>query len=282
MKLSHVVLAATVLLGSSLVFAQSNDPKQEISQSIGKLRSLADDVRAKETMRLALAIRKLPSGPEKVGLAGALCNLATEGYFGENTLQEVANTLTSAVKEYPPKSQNGKPSYSYTQLAQLARYEDIEVDLKAPEFKQENDRLAALDKIRSDADFTLKDLDGKAWTRSSLKGKVVLVNFWATWCPPCRKEMPDLQALSHEFKDKGLVVLAISDEEEKVVRPFIEQNKYDYPILLDPGRKVNEMYQVDGIPKNFVYGRDGKLAAQAIDMRTRAQFLKLLAKAGLK
>lgn len=281
MKLSSLALAATVLLGSGIVFAQVGDSK-DLFQSISKLRSLEDDARAKETMRLALAIRKLPAGVEKVGLAGSLCNLATEGFFGENTLQEVANTLTLAVKETPPQPQNGRASYYYTQLAQLARYEDIKVDLKAPEFRQENDRLAALDKIRSEADFTLKDLDGKSWTRSSLKGKVVLVNFWATWCPPCRKEMPDIEALFHEFKDKGLVVLAISDEEEKVVRPFIEQNKYDYPILLDPGRKVNELYQVDGIPKNFVYGRDGKLAAQAIDMRTRAQFLKLLAKAGLK
>jgi len=110
----------------------------------------------------------------------------------------------------------------------------------------------------------------------------VLVNFWATWCPPCRKEMPDLQALYDKYKDQGFVVLSISDEEAAKVQPFITERKISYPVLLDPGRKVNDLFQVEGIPKSFVYNREGKLVAQSIDMRTRNQFLEMLTQAGLK
>jgi peroxiredoxin len=113
-------------------------------------------------------------------------------------------------------------------------------------------------------------------------GKVVVLNFWATWCPPCRKEMPDLETLYQQFKDQGLLILAISDEDAGKVKPFIAQQKVTYPILLDPDRKVNDLFQIEGIPKTFVYDRNGKLVAQSIDMRTRRQFLEMLAQAGLK
>jgi peroxiredoxin len=94
--------------------------------------------------------------------------------------------------------------------------------------------------------------------------------------------MPDLDALYNRFKDQGFVVLAISDEETVKVSPFIEERKISYPVLLDPGRKVNDLFQVEGIPKSFVYDRSGKMVAQSIDMRTRNQFLEMLAQAGLQ
>ena len=110
---------------------------------------------------------------------------------------------------------------------------------------------------------------------------MVLVNFWATWCPPCRKEIPDLEALYSLFQKQGFVVLGISDEEAGKVAPFVREHDIKYPILLDTGRRVNELFGVEGIPKSFVYDRDGKLVATAIDMRTQQQFLAMLAKAGL-
>jgi peroxiredoxin len=141
--------------------------------------------------------------------------------------------------------------------------------------------LEADDQSRQHMDFTLSDLQGKSWTLRNLQGKVVLVNFWATWCPPCRKEMPDLQALYGQFKDQGFVVLAISDEDASKVKPFIAENNITYPVLLDPGGKVGQLFQIRGIPKSFVYDRTGKLVAQSIDMRTRGQFLEMLAQAAL-
>ena len=143
-------------------------------------------------------------------------------------------------------------------------------------------RLEADDLRRQHLDFTLTDLTGKTWKFSDLRGKDVLVNFWATWCPPCRKEMPDLDALYQRFSAKGFVVLGISDEERQKVEPFIRERKVSFPVLLDPGRKVNEMFVVEGIPKSFVYDREGKLVSQSIDMRTQKQFLEMLGKAGLQ
>ena len=130
--------------------------------------------------------------------------------------------------------------------------------------------------------YQAKLLDGSPYDLASEKGHVILLNVWATWCPPCRKEMPDLQALYDKYKDQGFVVLAISDEEMAKVAPFIGQRGISYPVLLDPGRKVNEEFMVEGIPKSFVYDREGKLVAQSIDMRTRGQFQQMLAQAGLQ
>ncbi len=163
------------------------------------------------------------------------------------------------------------------------RYEHVEgANLDDEQFRAAVARLEVDDRKREHADFTLKDLSGKSWTFSELRGKVVLVNFWATWCPPCRKEMPDLETLYERFGSKGLVVLGISDEEAAKVEPFIRERKVSFPVLLDPGRKVNEMFVVEGIPKSFVYDRGGKLVAQSIDMRTQKQFLEMLGKAGLE
>ena len=177
------------------------------------------------------------------------------------------------------------PAYPYIELATLVRYEYVEAPADLNNDEQYRAAMAGLeadDRKREHPEFTLKDLSGKTWTFADLRGKVVLVNFWATWCPPCRKEMPDLETLYGRFGSKGLVVLGISDEEAAKVEPFIRERKVSFPVLLDPGRKVNEMFVVEGIPKSFVYDREGKLVAQSIDMRTQGQFLKMLAKAGLE
>ena len=85
-----------------------------------------------------------------------------------------------------------------------------------------------------------------------------------------------------QYQSKGFLVLAISDEDAAKVEPFMRERKVPFPVLLDPGRKVNDMFVVEGIPKSFVYNREGQLVAQSIDMRTEKQFLEMLAKAGLE
>ena len=84
------------------------------------------------------------------------------------------------------------------------------------------------------------------------------------------------------FPVRGVCVLGVDDEDASKVRPFIEQQGISYPILLDPGRKVNESFQIEGIPKTFIYDRESKIVAQSIDMRTQKQFLEMLGKAGLQ
>jgi peroxiredoxin len=256
------------------------EQERPIADALAGLRSLQDQERARETKRLALEIRALAAGDHKLRLADGLANLATEGDFGRETLQQVATTLEGAIAQHPaPES---LPRQPYLELAQLVRYEHVQAVLSSSRFAQAISELEADDQKRQEADFTLTDLEGKAWSLKSLKGKVVLVNFWATWCPPCRKEIPDLEALYKQFKNQGLVVLAISDEEAGKVKPFVAQQGISYTVLLDPGRKVNTLFRVRGIPKTFIYDRSGKPAAESIDMRTRPQFLGLLAQAGME
>jgi len=259
-----------------------SEQEKPIVEQIRGLRKLDDSVRARIMKDLAVQIRQLPVVPNKLRLAGDLANLSTEGDFGRDTLQEVTTTLAQALREQPPAGKPGEPDDLYVKLASLVRYEHMEAESDNPQFKEAFVWLEADDARRQKADFTLADLQGKFWHLRELKGKVVLVNFWATWRPPCRKEMPDLDALYLRFKDHGFVVLSISDEEAAKVAPFITERKISYPVLLDPGRKVNQAFVVEGIPKSFVYDREGKLVAQSIDMRTRSQFQQMLAQAGLQ
>ena len=285
MRFGGAVLFALTL--ASFLYAQQqpnwNAQEKPIYDQIKSLRSLPDDVRAKTTKEIALEIRPLPASMGKLKLALYLASRATEGDFGHDALQEVTTTLAQAVQQAPPEDKPTVSTAAYDELAQLVRYEHMQVSLDSPQFKAAMAKLESDDAQRQQANFTLTDLQGKSWTLKDLKGKVVLVNFWATWCPPCRKEMPDLDALCNRYKDQGFVILAISeDDETQKVAPYIAEHKISYPILLDPGQKVNNLFQVEGIPKSFVYDRDGKLVSQSIDMRTQRQFLEMLAEAGLQ
>jgi peroxiredoxin len=259
------------------------DQEKPIVDQINTLRKLDDTVRAQTTKNLALQIRKLPAGPHKLAIASGLASLSTEGDFGRETLQEVTTTLALALGEHPPgPAKDGQPNHHFLELASLVRYEHMKADSNNPQFVEAMMQLEKADSARQNADFTLSDIEGESWHLQDLHGKVVLVNFWATWCPPCRKEMPDLQALFDKYKSKGMIVLSIVNDKEAKVRAFIRQQEITYPVMLDPGGKVHELFQVEGIPKSFVYDRDGKLVAQSIDMRTRSQFQEMLAAAGLK
>jgi len=288
--MTRIVIALSFLVALSAIAAtgvraqrpQLSPAESSIQKKIGGLRALPDDVRARTTKELALDIRALPKTITKLGLAVSLANLSTEGDFGHEALQQVTTTLAEALREQPMPMSGAEPNFAYLELATLVRYEHVQASNDDPQFKAAMAKLEADDVARSKADFTLTDLSGKSWTLRSLRGKVVLINFWATWCPPCRKEMPDLDALYKRFKDQGLVILAIDDEEAAKIKPYLTERPVTFPILLDPGRKVGEAFHIDGIPKSFVYDREGRLVAQSIDMRTQKQFLEMLAQAGLK
>ena len=123
--------------------------------------------------------------------------------------------------------------------------------------------------------WQLQNLEGKPVQLSDFKDKVVILDFWATWCPPCRAEIPDFVALQKEYGDKGLVVVGVSLDQGGVaaVTPFAKAHGMDYPIVLGDD-KISETYGgIQGIPTTFVIGRDGKIAAMHIGETDKATFV---------
>ena len=107
-------------------------------------------------------------------------------------------------------------------------------------------------------DFQLQNLDGQTISLGDLRGKPVLVNFWTTWCPPCRSEMPFLQQIYEEWSDTGLVLLAVdSGESQARVKEFLETRSLSLPVLLDTDNRVAQKYNIRGIPTTFFIDRDG-------------------------
>jgi thiol-disulfide isomerase/thioredoxin len=108
--------------------------------------------------------------------------------------------------------------------------------------------------------LALKDVNGGAHDLARYKGKVVLINFWATWCEPCRQEMPSIQRLRDKFAGKAFAVLAINvDEPDARVRRFLEQTLLDLPVLMDPNKTATRGWGVRVMPTTFIVGPDGRI-----------------------
>ncbi len=131
-------------------------------------------------------------------------------------------------------------------------------------------------------DFVLRDLEGRVVKLSDLKGMVVWVNFWASWCVPCKRELPDIQKLYDEKRDAGLVVLEVNYQEDAdTARGFFEARSLRLPLLLDNSGSVYEEYRLQGLPDSFFVDREGDLAAMQFGYLTEAKMRERLATAGL-
>ncbi|GAB4406445.1 MAG: hypothetical protein OHK0032_01470 [Thermodesulfovibrionales bacterium] len=117
--------------------------------------------------------------------------------------------------------------------------------------------------------FNLKDINGRKVAFSEFKDKVVLLNFWATWCGPCRAEMPSLNNLYTALKDKGFVVVAISvDTSEKPVKSFVSEKRISFPVLMDKDKEVAfDQYGVIGLPTSFLIDRKGVIVEKFMGER---------------
>jgi peroxiredoxin len=118
-------------------------------------------------------------------------------------------------------------------------------------------------------DFTLKSIEGQAVRLRELRGKLVLVNFWATWCAPCQHEMPSMERLYQTFKQTEFVLLAVSMDRQgaEVAQPFAAHLKLTFPILLDPASEVSRQYGVRGLPTTYLIDPDGRLIGAVIGAR---------------
>jgi cytochrome c biogenesis protein CcmG/thiol:disulfide interchange protein DsbE len=124
-------------------------------------------------------------------------------------------------------------------------------------------------------DFTLETRDGGAIRLSDLRGQVVVLNFWATWCPPCRAEMPALQQVYAKYRDQGFAVLAVDVAEgEAQVTPFADQQGLTFPILLDRDGSVSNLYQVRAMPSTYFVDRSGVIRQVTLGGPMTAAFIE--------
>ena len=131
-------------------------------------------------------------------------------------------------------------------------------------------------------DFVLRNADGQLVKLSDLRGKVVWVNFWATWCVPCKKELPDIQKIYDEKRGDGLEVLAVNWQEDiETAQAFFSSRNLRLPMLLDRSGSVYEQYRLQGLPDSFFIDRNGKIAAFQFGFLTEAKMRERLAAAGL-
>jgi cytochrome c biogenesis protein CcmG/thiol:disulfide interchange protein DsbE len=116
--------------------------------------------------------------------------------------------------------------------------------------------------------FSARTLDAREFSMADLRGKVVVLNFWASWCLECRPEMPVLERLHREFGSRGLAVIGINAREDPdTARRYASDLRLSFPIVLDPGGKINGLYGVIGLPATFLVGRDGRAVAFGVGPR---------------
>jgi peroxiredoxin len=126
-------------------------------------------------------------------------------------------------------------------------------------------------------DFTLKDMDGASVRLADFKGKVLVLNFWATWCPPCKAEIPGIIEVHSKYKDKGVVILGISeDDDPQTLKTFSTEWKINYPMLV--GRDEDKLFDaygpLYGIPTTVFIGRDGAICGRHVGPATMEEFEK--------
>jgi peroxiredoxin len=139
---------------------------------------------------------------------------------------------------------------------------------------QAADGVCNVARRKANLNFTVKDIAGKSVRLSEYQGQVVLLNFWATWCKPCRVEIPSLIALYRDRKGEGFVVLGVSvDSEVPLVKPFARTMKMNYPVLIGAGREdlANAFGPFIGFPTTVIIGRDGRTCARHVGIASRAE-----------
>ncbi len=134
---------------------------------------------------------------------------------------------------------------------------------------------------RPAADFSLRDLSGRDYRLASLRGKVVVLDFWASWCGPCRRSMPQIEALHREFARKGLVVLGVNSEDPAAASKYLREQGYSFPTLVDQNGAVGSQFNVRGIPTSVVIDRLGKVSSYIVGAGSEDRLRTAIVKAGL-
>jgi len=124
-------------------------------------------------------------------------------------------------------------------------------------------------------DFTLTDLDGNEISLSDFNGKVLILNFWATWCPPCREEIPDFVEVYDEYESEDVQFIGVSNEDISTLRSFVEDYNISYPILIDD-ENIMGKWGISAIPTTFVFDKNGQIISKSVGMMTREQLVNII------
>jgi len=213
---------------------------------------------------------------------------ARRTYWIDPASNRILRHRITAVVEGPKFETRRVETVTYDRIDLDTAVPDSVFAFHAPEGAREVSAFQAPGQEREDlsgrkaADFVLTDLSGKKHRLSEQRGKVVMLDFWATWCGPCRIQMPNVEKLQKEFKDKGLVVYAINQRESaEAASRYLKRYAYTTLTLLDQDGAVGHEYHVDGIPSLFVIDREGTISAHFVGVRNEADLREALKKAGL-
>ncbi len=123
-------------------------------------------------------------------------------------------------------------------------------------------------------DFTLRDINGEEFNLYENIGKVIIINFWDTWCPPCRAEIPSFIDLYSKYKDKGVLIIgiALAMKGEKIVKSFVEEYKINYPVLIASKKVIEDYGGITGIPTTFILNKKGEIAQKLVGYRNKEFF----------
>jgi thiol-disulfide isomerase/thioredoxin len=221
-------------------------------------------------------------------LVSRVADSKIEGLFAEAALEWLGAfdaAIDSNDRILLSDQEKGLPNSELLQMDALFSKHDFAFSQPHPSIASRR-VLARLDQAAGEiADFSLASVDGRRFHLGEVKGKIVLIDFWATWCPPCRDAVPALEKIHREWSGKGVVVLGVDDEPAGVIASFNSKNGITYPTLLDQDRKVHDLFGVDGngqgIPLTVVFDREGKFVGRIPDPHTEENFLKALRSAGL-
>lgn len=183
--------------------------------------------------------------------------LRSELDFGSHGVQHrIAFSLKRFETDMPPDSE-----FTFTPAANVRLLDELDLPGR-PAFIG-----------RPAADFVLKNVEGEPLRLSDLRGKIVVLDFWATWYPPCRQELPIINKLAAQLRDKNVVFLGINDEGASTVKSFNKRHDYTFTTLEDNNRKVHRAYQAHAIPSVFVIGADGVIRKHFVGSREEPELL---------
>ncbi|HWE96734.1 MAG TPA: TlpA disulfide reductase family protein [Tepidisphaeraceae bacterium] len=244
----------------SLMLALAKDPSKELTENVVSVAK-TDDTKVGDVSCPTL----------KLSLKNKLTVLLAVDPQTHLVRQSVTNIKPMLDQQGVPDVKTATYTVDYTTTTAGAEVKDTQFAWAPPEGAKDfaAQQAAAADGESNPSDalvgqeapaFKLTGLDGKELALSDLKGKVVILDFWATWCPPCRASLPHLNKLYDEKKGEGLQVFAVDQQEDKdKVQGFVDKTKLGVPVLLDSNGEVGGKYKVSGIPETVIIGKDGKV-----------------------